>query len=72
MVGASVPKWELLESFLPKFYSSKEEEKSAIASAFSATLELVKRGKVYLQQGEAFGPIYVKGHSSEGENKKQI
>lgn len=70
IIGVSVPKWELLENFLPKSFSSRVERKSALAAAFSATLELVKRGQVYLQQGEAFGPIYIKGNSHEDKNQE--
>ena len=61
IVGSPLPNWQLLESFLPDSLSSKQQRKSALAVTFSATLELVRLGGLRLQQGEPFGPIYVKG-----------
>ncbi len=65
MLG-KIPTWQRLETFLPKSLRSPIERRSAVASTFAATLELVKRGELRLRQGEAFGPIYLMGGSAEG------
>ncbi len=60
IIGSPVPKWELLESFIPESIISNQEKKSAITATFSASLELVKDGKVIIQQDKEFSPIYIK------------
>ena len=65
MLG-KIPTWQRLESFLPTSLRSPIERRSAVASTFAATLELVKRGEMRLRQGEAFGPIYLMGGNGEG------
>jgi segregation and condensation protein A len=55
------PDWSVLQSFLPVLDDSPPlEKRSAIASAFAATLELVKNGEIELRQDGACAPIYVR------------
>ncbi len=58
MVGIRL-EWTALEAFLP---ATQDEEfrRSALASSFVAMLELARRGKLELDQGEAFGPLRVR------------
>ncbi|NQV81063.1 MAG: segregation/condensation protein A [Alphaproteobacteria bacterium] len=63
-VLGKMPNWTRLESFLPQSLSSPAERRSAVASTFAATLELVKRGDLRLRQGEAFGPLYLMGNAA--------
>ncbi|PPR77288.1 MAG: Segregation and condensation protein A [Alphaproteobacteria bacterium MarineAlpha2_Bin1] len=60
IIGSPVPKWELLVSFIPESIISNQDKKSAITATFSASLELVKDGKVVIQQDKEFSPIYIK------------
>ncbi len=55
-----VPGWERLESFLPPELRVGPGSKSALAATLSASLELAKNGSVVINQGETFGPIYLK------------
>ncbi len=63
IIGSPLPEWKLLESFIPNSIISNNEKKSAITATFSASLELVKDGKVIIQQDKEFTPIYIKGKS---------
>jgi segregation and condensation protein A len=58
MIGLKL-QWTALEAFLPAT-SDPEYRRSALASSFVATLELARMGKVELDQGEAFSPLYIR------------
>jgi segregation and condensation protein A len=55
-----VPEWRMLASFLPPGLRGGLIERSAVASTFAASLELVRAGKLQLRQDSAFGPIYLR------------
>jgi segregation and condensation protein A len=59
MLGVAAT-WESLWRFLPGDLSNTFRAKSAFASTFAASLELVKEGKARLRQGDPFGPIYLR------------
>ncbi len=56
----SVPDWESLWQFLPDNMQEGIVARSAIASTFTASLELAREGKVKLRQSGPFGLIYLK------------
>ena len=53
--------WSTLESFMPEGVRSKLFGRSALASTFTAGLELVKQGKLEIKQDGLFRPIYMRG-----------
>ena len=55
-----VPNWQTLSTFLPEHLKPGLGARSAVATTFAASLELVREGRVQLKQDEAFGPIYVR------------
>ena len=57
-----MPSWSVLRSFMPEMKSEGPvlEQRSAIASTFAATLELVKNGELELRQDGTFAPIYIR------------
>lgn len=56
-----MPSWTALQSFLPETDGLQElEARSAVASAFAATLELVKAGELDVRQDGTFAPIYLR------------
>jgi segregation and condensation protein A len=55
-----LPQWSELSRFLPAGLTRPLLTRSAIASTFGASLELVKRGTIQLRQEAAFGPIYLR------------
>ncbi len=56
----SVPDWQSLVSFLPDDLKGGIVRRSALASTFVATLELVRQGQAEVRQDGAFHPIYVR------------
>ncbi|TIW92942.1 MAG: segregation/condensation protein A [Mesorhizobium sp.] len=62
LVGA-VSDWTMMESFLIAYMTSPEERRTAIASSFAATLELVREGTMDMRQDDVFAPIYLRGRT---------
>jgi segregation and condensation protein A len=58
LVGAT-PDWQDLARFLPAGLSGLVA-RSALASHFNASLELVKEGRLSIRQDGTFGPIYLR------------
>ena len=58
----SMPSWDSLQAYLPDGIGAEEvmEVRSALASTFAATLELVKNGELELRQDGVFAPIYMR------------
>ncbi len=56
----TTPDWQNLWQFLPKDLRKGLVVRSAIASTFTAGLELAKEGKVRIQQASVFGPIFLR------------
>jgi segregation and condensation protein A len=56
----SMPDWKTLVEFLPNGLNSKLLARSAVASTFVASLELVKEGHIELRQDKLFGPIFLR------------
>ena len=56
-----LPDWASLETFLPSGFETGMERRSAMASTFTAMLEVVRQGEAELRQARLFGPIFIKG-----------
>jgi segregation and condensation protein A len=66
LVGEFVD-WTALDHFMLRYLTDPAERTTAIASAFAATLELVREGRLELRQDGAFQPIYLRrGPNPEG------
>jgi len=67
------PDWSVLQAFLPQIEadSSPLEKRSAIASSFAATLELVKNGEIELRQDGTYAPIYLRRRDASNQNGHQ-
>jgi segregation and condensation protein A len=52
--------WAMLDSYLLDFLVAPELQRTVRASALSASLELVREGRVELRQKEPFAPLYVR------------
>jgi len=59
LVGA-LDEWTALDRFLIRYMADPEERPTAIASAFAATLELAREGRVEIRQDGAFSPLYMR------------
>lgn len=60
-VIGEVRDWTSLSAFLPEDLVDGLFMRSAVASTFAASLEMVKDGKANIRQSSAFGPIFIKG-----------
>jgi len=63
----NLPDWETLSKFLPAGLKQGMAYRSAVASTFSATLEMARAGKIRLRQHEAFAPIYIRSTPDDVE-----
>ncbi len=52
--------WTIMDDFLLEYCVTPEQRKTIRASAFSASLELVREGVLDLRQDRAFAPIWVR------------
>ncbi len=64
LVGKTGGDWTQLDMFLEQYLPSGDEQRSAIASSFGATLEMAREGLVELRQDEPFAPIYMRKTNS--------
>lgn len=61
MIG-KVAEWTPLEVFLSPYLRSDDMRATVTASSFSASLELVREGRIDLRQTEPFAPLYIRDH----------
>ena len=59
MVGR-IAEWTPLEVLLSPYLAALGMRRSVTASAFGASLELVREGKIELRQTEHFAPLYIR------------
>ena len=62
MLGGFV-NWESIWRFLPADLGTGIRTRSAFATTFAASLELVKEGKIRIRQSDVFAPIYLRALS---------
>lgn len=68
LVG-QMPDWKTLVSYLPDDWRlDPAKRRTAVASSFSAMLELAKRGEIEIRQETVFAPIFLRDRL-EGENR---
>ena len=70
LVGGTAGDWAQLDLFLEQFLPKNEEERSALASSFGATLEMAREGLIELRQDEPFAPIYMRKREAGAEWEK--
>ncbi|MEJ1159443.1 ScpA family protein [Prosthecomicrobium sp. N25] len=56
--------WTPIQSFLAR-YMSPEMRATVIASSFTASLELVREGRLEIRQAEPFAPLYIRPRREE-------
>jgi segregation and condensation protein A len=65
-----LPNWQTLVDFLPSELKDGLTYRSAIASTFVASLEMVREGKLKIRQDDFFGPIFLR--SSKGDLTERL
>jgi segregation and condensation protein A len=68
MIG-ELDDWASLDGYLIQYLASPEDRRTAIASSFAASLELVREGRAEVRQQEPFAPIYLRGRGAKGEEE---
>ena len=59
-MGMSAGDRTQLDMFIEQYLPKGEEERTAIASSFGATLEMAREGLLEIRQDEPFAPIYMR------------
>ena len=59
-VLGQIPSWSLMSRFLPPGWGVGDRRRTALASTFSAALELTRDGKLEIRQMAPFGEIFLK------------
>src|SRR6202008_2388072 len=67
IIGEAVGDWAELDALLVRFLAPADEERTARASSFGATLEMAREGLIELRQDAPFAPIYLRSRSAGGE-----
>jgi segregation and condensation protein A len=60
LVGQSTGGWLQLDLFLEQYLEAPELGRTALASSFGATLEMVREGLIEVRQETPFAPLYVR------------
>jgi segregation and condensation protein A len=64
LIGQSF-EWISLDTYLADYLARPEERATAMASSFTASLELVRLGQVEMRQQEAFAPLLMRRRQGE-------
>ena len=64
-VVGKLPDWSVLSKFLPAGLQQGLTYRSAVASTFAASLEMVREGKLRIRQDGVFGPIFLRSSSQD-------
>ncbi len=60
-LAGTIMDWTTLDGYLLQYCVAPEMRKTVRASSFSASLELVREGKLEMRQDRTFAPIWVRG-----------
>lgn len=64
--------WRALDEFLFAFIPTAAERRTALASTFAASLEMVREKQLDIRQIEPFAPIYLRAHKKADREKTSI
>ena len=66
LLGGAAGDWMRLDDFLLDYLTTPEQRATALASSFSASLEMVKEGKVDIRQDAPFAPLWLRPRPAPG------
>jgi segregation and condensation protein A len=67
LIGVSFD-WSPLDAYLTEYLVEPSQRPTVLASSFAATLELVREGRLEVNQHAAFAPLYVRARAQPAEN----
>ncbi|WP_297322736.1 ScpA family protein [uncultured Bartonella sp.] len=70
LVGES-KNWQALDEFLIAFIPTPAERRTALASTFAASLEMVRERQLDIRQQAPFAPIYLRAHRQDSAEHDQ-
>jgi segregation and condensation protein A len=70
LIGDSMD-WVPLDTYLDRYLPSDEDRRTATASTFASSLELVRQGEVEVRQSLAFGPLFLRRRKGESGHSKE-
>jgi len=66
LIGAATD-WTRLDQYLIAYVVEPSQRKTALASSFASTLELVREGLIELHQHAAFAPLYLRKRAAQNQ-----
>ncbi len=66
LLGTTLGDWMRLDEFLIDYMTTPEQKATALASSFSATLEMVREGKLDIRQDAPFAPLWLRSRAGQG------
>lgn len=60
LVGTTAGRWLQLDLFLSRYLPIADDNRTALASSFGASLEMAREGLIELRQEEPFGPLFIR------------
>jgi segregation and condensation protein A len=57
--------WTVLDSYLVRYIAAPEQRATVLASAFAATLELVREGRLAVRQDRPFASLWVRAQLAD-------
>jgi segregation and condensation protein A len=67
LIGVSFD-WSPLDQYLIEYLVEPSQRPTVLASSFAATLELVREGRLEVNQHAAFAPLYVRARAQPPKN----
>lgn len=66
-----IPDWTDLDSYLQRYIAEPSLRVTAMASAFAASLELVREGVLEIRQDDAFGKLYMRKGQRDSQRTQE-
>ncbi|NVK34814.1 MAG: segregation/condensation protein A [Rhodobacteraceae bacterium] len=63
-----IGEWAPINSYLEQYLCDPKDWATVVASTFSASLEMVREGKVELRQSEPFAPMYIRARNTSDDH----
>ena len=67
LIGQRIGDWVELDECLRTYLGAEDEDRTALASSFGATLEMAREGLIQLRQDAPFSPIYMRRCEADAE-----
>ena len=64
--------WVEFNLYLERIVTTAEDGRTALASAFGATLEMAREGEIEIRQEAPFAPIYMRARRSQDEWQRVV